>query len=154
MSRKSKRLSRRRSRSPTARNLYGHPLKPCSRPNDALTGYSREGTCNAASNDHGRHHVCLKLQESPDFCAATGQPDWCATPHECHGDATRSCPIRNWCVCEWAFASYVDAVGCDQVGTVDCAATNAAVLAHYRRRTDDPKVAKALRCLQHRCALK
>jgi hypothetical protein len=61
--------------------------------------------------------------------------------------------VRDWCVCEWAFASYVDKVGCDEVGPIDCAATNAAVIDHYSRRADDPKVAEALRCLRERCAL-
>ena len=35
------------------------------------------------------------------------------------------CPVKHWCVCQWAFASYIRiAGGCDKIAEIECDATN------------------------------
>ena len=70
-------------------------------------------------------------------------------------EAILECPVKNWCVCEWAFKDYIAAAGgCDAIKNINCDATNALAVAHYEaKETADPKVAAALACLESRCGL-
>lgn len=165
-------------------NVYGQPLQPCSQDGMALTGYIRSGYCVDRWNDQGSHHVCIDLSSlgggsgdddgngnengndetsssEPNFCAVTGQSDWCSNQEmPCHTDPDdSSCPIENWCVCQWAFSSYVKAAtdGCDGIQTVVCESVNAEALAAYQTESAkwnaDPKYRTALECLVQRCGL-
>lgn len=66
---------------------------------------------------------------------------------------SHSCPVQNWCVCEWAFAEYVRAKGCDSVRGLQCDSVNQKVLDHYRANMATPGVPSALECLSKRCRL-
>ena len=116
-------------------SVRGTPLKPCSKVGMTSTGFVRDGTCRSHAADAGSHHVCLKSIGSTDFCAATGQPDWCAGKDD-------------WCVCEWAFDEAVRRRGCEAF-TIDCDATNQRALAHYERAG---KTAAA-ECIRKTCGL-
>ena len=136
-------------------NVHGRPLRACSGPGMATTGYTRrDGKCTMHAGDRGSHHVCIEGLNEPgeqsgaNFCSITGQPNWCAEPSPCQGDPTTSCPKDKWCVCEWAFDRFVEDKGCDAF-KVDCDATNELVLAHYARQGRD----QALGCIQQQCQL-
>jgi len=68
----------------------------------------------------------------------------------CHEDsADNSCPIEDWCVCQWAFASYIhNAGGCDRIQEVKCEAINMEAVIAYRQ---DAKYAEALECIEEKC---
>eukprot|EP00928_Gymnodinium_smaydae_P024370 TRINITY_DN19735_c0_g1_i1.p1 TRINITY_DN19735_c0_g1~~TRINITY_DN19735_c0_g1_i1.p1 ORF type:complete len:212 (-),score=31.00 TRINITY_DN19735_c0_g1_i1:73-639(-) len=129
-------------------NVMGQPLKPCSTKGTAMTGFERDGTCfDAGDDDAGSHHICIKMKS--DFCNVTGQPDWCTNPAPCMGDSNKKCPIKNWCVCQWAFSGYIEkAGGCDKIVDVECDATNMAARKAYEA---NPQYKKALECLQKKC---
>eukprot|EP00929_Paragymnodinium_shiwhaense_P029726 TRINITY_DN16983_c0_g1_i1.p2 TRINITY_DN16983_c0_g1~~TRINITY_DN16983_c0_g1_i1.p2 ORF type:complete len:181 (-),score=32.97 TRINITY_DN16983_c0_g1_i1:250-792(-) len=133
-------------------NVLGGPLQTCSKPGTALTGFTRDGHCqDLGDDDSGSHHICIEMK--PDFCKVTGQPNWCATTMPCMDEKAGLCRIGNWCVCQWAFASYIQkAGGCDAIVDVVCEATNMAAL-HAYEQSDLPDVKAALRCLQERCRL-
>ena len=60
------------------------------------------------------------------------------------------CDIENWCVCQWAFASYIQkAGGCDAIQDIQCDAINIQALRAYER--DTQKYGQALACLYERC---
>ena len=69
----------------------------------------------------GSHHICINLQStasSGNFCEVTGQSDWCSDDKmQCHKNKNdKSCTPANWCVCQWAFRTYLEkAGGCDQI---------------------------------------
>ena len=44
-------------------------------------------------------------------CCTQGQPNWCASSMPCDGQPLQLCAVRQWCVCQWAFAAYVDRAG-------------------------------------------
>jgi hypothetical protein len=46
-------------------NVWGEPLKPCSL--DPVTGFLRDGCCQAVPSDLGRHDVCARV--TADFLA-------------------------------------------------------------------------------------
>jgi hypothetical protein len=71
----------------------------------------------------------------------------------CHDDATSyTCDIANWCVCQWAFATYIDkAGGCDAIQDIQCNAINKEALIAYSSNRD--KYEEALQCLVERCEL-
>lgn len=134
-------------------NVKGGKLVSCSKPGTALTGFTRTGYCvDEGDDDAGSHHICIEMK--PDFCAVTGQPDWCSEKMECMGQSGE-CAIGNWCVCQWAFASYIDmAGGCDAIVNINCDGTNMAALRAYKERApNDPEIEKALKCLESRCGL-
>ena len=93
-------------------NIYGTDLKPCSSTGMALTGYTRNGYCVS-------HHICIDLSSTQggNFCKVTNQPDWCSSNMPCHGihdgtcPAQKECKIKHWCVCQWAFARYIEKAG-------------------------------------------
>ena len=65
------------------------------------------------------------------------------------------CQVQNWCVCQWVFASYVEAAGgCDFIQDVSCESINAeAVKAYIKAKNSAPKYAAALDCLVERCGI-
>ena len=136
-------------------NVYGEDLQSCSSASMALTGYTRNGKCTNLQDDAGSHHICINLSSTSggNFCSVTGQPNWCASDMPCHQDQQLQCPVQNWCVCQWAFASYIEkAGGCDQIKDVVCEAVNMEAVNAYRRSTE-VKHMEALKCLESRCNL-
>eukprot|EP00746_Dinoflagellata_sp_MGD_P143965 gnl/MRDRNA2_/MRDRNA2_76727_c0_seq1.p1 gnl/MRDRNA2_/MRDRNA2_76727_c0~~gnl/MRDRNA2_/MRDRNA2_76727_c0_seq1.p1 ORF type:complete len:464 (-),score=76.38 gnl/MRDRNA2_/MRDRNA2_76727_c0_seq1:26-1255(-) len=130
------------------KSVTGTELKQCSHTGEAQTGWLRSGQCIDKDDDKGSHHICMKV--TGDFCEKTGQPDWCDEKMQCQGQDGK-CPIVNWCVCQWAFAKYLqEAGGCDAVEKVDCGATNQAAVDAYKG-SDDPTNLAALQCLSERC---
>ena len=122
----------------------------------ALTGFTRNGHCVDQNDDAGSHHVCIDMASNVggNFCSVTGQPDWCSSQMACDGSPGR-CPVEHWCVCQWAFASYIErAGGCDRIQKVVCEATNMVALTHYRQQAgSSPHIAKALQCLEQKCGI-
>jgi len=136
-------------------NVNGKALEKCSGPGMALTGYSRSGECVAHDDDAGSHHVCIDMKSNTggNFCAVTGQPDWCSSESGCDGGGGGQCPIEHWCVCEWAFASYIQkSGGCDKIQKIVCEATNMKAMKHYeQKQSTSPHIKAALDCLKSRC---
>jgi len=133
------------------KNVFGHDLDTCSKPGTALTGFTRDGHCqDYGDDDAGSHHVCIEMKS--DFCSVTGQPDWCNDKMECMGGGP-DCKIGNWCVCQWAFARYIQmAGGCDAIVDLVCDATNMAAMKAYEKEAPkDGTIADALACLKKRC---
>jgi uncharacterized protein (DUF2237 family) len=131
----------------------------------ALTGYTRTGYCVDKNDDQGSHHICIDLSSTNEvngnnFCQVTGQDDWCSTAMPCQeyddgGNDGNYCMVQNWCVCQWAFASYVEtAGGCDNIQTIICAAVNLeALLAYQQQESTAEKYQNALECIVNRCGL-
>ena len=144
------------------RNIYGQPLQDCSHEGMALTGYTRTGQCVNEIDDQGSHHICIDLssvsKSGGNFCEVTGQPDWCSEQMQCVG-STELCPVENWCVCQWAFASYIEkAGGCDKIQDIVCEAINIEAHKSYKSllndesfRGDKSKIDSALHCIESRC---
>jgi uncharacterized protein (DUF2237 family) len=134
----------------SALNVYGDELALCSKPGMAMTGFTRDGHCTDLDDDAGSHHICIQMWPSKvNFCNQTGQPDWCEEEMPCHEDASKTCPIKNWCVCQWAFEAYVQKVGCDAVVDLQCEAVNKVALDAYEEDKDAHK--DALACLRAKC---
>lgn len=138
-------------------NVFGETLQKCSHTGMALTGFTRSGECVEINEDDGSHHICIDLSSTDggNFCHVTGQPDWCSSSMPCDGGAGGSCPVKQWCVCQWAFASYIkNAGGCDKIQKLVCESTDMAALEAYRRQApSSPHIADALSCLESRCNL-
>ena len=164
-------------------NVYGQPLKSCSSEGMALTGYTRTGYCVDQNDDEGSHHICIDLssttvnndgQDNGNFCDVTGQYDWCSSQDmECDtingsnngyyesgsgngngGGNGGGCAIQNWCVCQWAFASYLDkAGGCDSIQTIVCESINLEAVLAYQEQSAYGKYGTALQCIVDRCGL-
>merc|ERR1711908_16832 len=125
-------------------NLNGAALQHCSGRGMALTGFTRNGQCIDQDDDAGSHHVCIDMSSNTggNFCTVTGQPDWCSSPMQCHGGGG-SCKIKHWCVCEWAFARYIQrAGGCDKIQRISCEATNMVAATHYKQRASSDESVK------------
>ena len=77
-------------------NVYGAPLKKCSGPGMALTGFTREGTCTDRVDDAGSHHICIEIDsvDGGNFCEVTGQPNWCDDYMQCDGKRGL-CPVQH-----------------------------------------------------------
>jgi len=136
-----------------ALNVKGTALQTCSKKGMALTGFTRDGHCqDDGDDDAGSHHICIQMK--PDFCKVTGQSNWCGDKMQCM-DEPGQCAIGNWCVCQWAFAGYIQkAGGCDAIVEVQCDATNMAALKAYKAsQSNDPSIKAALECLEKRCGL-
>ena len=135
-------------------NVYDKKLEPCSTQGMAKTGYTREGSCFTLPNDRGRHHICIDLQNAKGFCPSTGQ-NWCDDEDPCDADPSKKCGIKNWCVCEWAFARYVENnVGpLEDCPKIQCDAVNKKVIQHYKEHLEEPGVSKALDCIIKSCHL-
>mmetsp|Transcript_24469 Transcript_24469/g.48740 ORF Transcript_24469/g.48740 Transcript_24469/m.48740 type:complete len:174 (+) Transcript_24469:114-635(+) len=141
-------------------NVYGEDLQPCSQQGMSLTGFTRNGHCVDQQDDIGSHHICIDLGSASggNFCQVTGQPNWCAGDGPCDGGdgsaVAGTCPIRNWCVCQWAFASYLErAGGCDAVQEIVCEAINKEAVTAYRKISGERKYGDALRCIEKRCGV-
>lgn len=135
------------------KNVKGGPLQDCSQPSHAKTGFFRDGKCTHGSTDTGSHHVCIDIPSAKNgnFCTVTGQPNWCEQYMPCHDNPNKNCQVKNWCVCQWAFASYIEqAGGCDNIGTVNCEATNMEAYDAYKHNAS---YSKALECLKTKCNL-
>merc|ERR1740121_108293 len=77
--------------------------------------------------------------------------DWCSEEMPCHEDQTKDCPIKNWCVCQWAFASYLEmAGGCEHAVDLECSATNMAAVKAYEAASE-PSYKAALECIKSKC---
>ena len=136
----------------SALNVYGDELALCSKPGMAMTGFTRDGHCTDLDDDAGSHHICIQMWPSKvNFCNQTGQPDWCEEEMPCHEDASKTCPIKNWCVCQWAFEAYVQKVGCDAVVDLQCEAVNKVALDAYEEDKEAHK--EALECLRKKLSL-
>merc|ERR1719353_1393910 len=137
-------------------NVNGGALQRCSGSGMALTGFTRNGHYIDQNDDAGSHHVCIDMKSNTggNFCEVTGQPNWCGSQMSCDGERGR-CPVEHWCVCQWAFASYLQrAGGCDKIQTVVCEATNMVALTAYRAQAPhDEHIATALKCLESKCGL-
>ncbi len=119
----------------------------------ALTGFTRSGYCVDAKDDVGSHHICIDLSSTTggNFCEVTGQPNWCSSQMHCHGKSGL-CPIQNWCVCQWAFASYVKyAGGCEHIQSIKCESVNMYALEAYTEAGEHYE--DALHCIQEKCGL-
>jgi len=164
-------------------NVYGEALQPCSFQGMALTGYTRSGYCVDEQDDQGSHHICIDLSttvqtddgddNNSNFCQVTGQENWCEQEMACdtvnvaeaeedadyafqYDDDDAYCPIQNWCVCQWAFASYLDqSGGCDSIQEIVCESINLEAIIAYRseRASNNAKYQTALECLVNRCGL-
>jgi uncharacterized protein (DUF2237 family) len=132
-------------------NVLGTALQSCSEKGTALTGFTRSGKCeDEGDDDAGSHHICIKMKS--DFCTVTGQPNWCEEEMECMGQEGE-CKIDNWCVCQWAFAGYLEeAGGCDQIVDLVCEATNMAAAKAYEK-SDDTSHKAALACIRSKCGM-
>lgn len=131
-------------------SIMGKKLSTCSQPGTAMTGFTRDGHCgDVGSADAGAHHVCIQMKS--DFCTVTGQPNWCTTrDFPCMGQRGM-CKIGNWCVCQWAFARYLErAGGCDSIIDLVCDATNQAAFDAYSR-SNRPEHIAALKCIKKKC---
>uniref|UniRef100_A0A7S2EKG7 Uncharacterized protein n=1 Tax=Trieres chinensis TaxID=1514140 RepID=A0A7S2EKG7_TRICV len=137
-------------------NVYGRDLEPCSSDGMALTGYTRSSYCTNVQDDVGSHHVCVDVGTTSggNFCAVTGQPDWCSSSMPCHpSGAAGECPVRDWCVCQWAFASYIEkAGGCGMIQDIKCESINVEAVKAYER-SEEAKHKAALECIRERCGL-
>ena len=145
-------------------NIYGDDLEDCSHPGMALTGYTRSGQCVDRVDDRGSHHICIDLSSTNsngkgNFCQVTGQPDWCSEQMPCSDDMRSNCPVENWCVCQWAFASYIEkAGGCDKIQDIVCDAINLEAYKSYKAimgndmfSGDKSRFEDALECIESRC---
>lgn len=143
------------------KNVFGSELKSCSSDGMALTGYSRTGYCVDKNDDSGSHHICIDLSSTSggNFCDVTGQDDWCSSEMSCHDfdsdDDGTLCQVQNWCVCQWAFATYIQqAGGCDKIQDVSCDAINMqAITAYEKHAFSNSKYEAALQCLVDRCGI-
>merc|ERR1711871_389600 len=137
-------------------NVLGTDLQPCSKNGMALTGFTRNSKCVDRNDDAGSHHVCIDMSSTSggNFCTVTGQPNWCSESMLCNNGKGK-CKIENWCVCEWAFSSYIQkAGGCDKISKIHCESTNMMALKHYEEQASRDNVVKlALECLKQKCNL-
>lgn len=139
------------------KNIFGSQLSSCSSDGMALTGYTRNGYCVDQNDDAGSHHICIDMTSTAggDFCSVTGQSNWCSSEMPCHEDRSLNCQIQHWCVCQWAFASYIQkAGGCDAIQDVVCDAINAqALIAYKQQASGSQKYQDALDCLMQKCGV-
>ena len=137
-------------------NVNGGALQKCSGNGMALTGFTRNGQCIDRIDDQGSHHICIDMKSTTagNFCTVTGQPDWCSSSMQCDGGGG-TCPVEHWCVCQWAFASYVErAGGCDAIQDIVCEATNLEAINAYRvQAPSSPSIATALQCIEQHCGI-
>ena len=139
------------------KNVKGEVLQKCSGAGMALTGFTRNGQCIDENDDQGSHHVCIDMSSATggNFCTVTGQPNWCSSKMPCESAPQSQCQVKHWCVCQWAFASYIDrAGGCDKIQRVVCDATNMVALTAYREQsTRSDSMMRAYKCLLNKCKL-
>lgn len=77
------------------RNVFGHPLEPCSM--DPLTGFYRDGCCTTGVEDVGMHTVCIIADEEfLEFSRSRGND--LSTPRPEYGFLGVRAGER-WCLC-------------------------------------------------------
>ena len=104
------------------------------------------------SDDLGSHHICIDVSSTSggNFCKVTRQSDWCSSTMPCH-EGSGLCPVQDWCVCQWAFASYIhNAGGCNHIQNIKCDAVNMHALEAYKR---DGRYQEAYKCISQKCGL-
>jgi uncharacterized protein (DUF2237 family) len=135
-------------------NVYGSELQSCSSDGMALTGYTY---CVDQNDDTGSHHICIDMSSATggNFCSVTGQSDWCSAEMACHEDSSSDCAVQDWCVCQWAFSSYIqNAGGCDQIQDVVCEAINMQAISAYQKASSKSSAYQdALDCIVDKCSL-
>ena len=80
---------------PTAKNVLGGPLKPCS--TAPLTGYYRNGCCDTGPGDMGVHVVCAEVTAAFLAFSKDAGNDL-STPHPAYGFPGLK-PGDRWCLC-------------------------------------------------------
>lgn len=79
------------------------------------------------------------------------QPDWCSSSMPCHEGNGEMCQVGMWCVCQWAFASYIErAGGCDHIQNIKCEAVNKHALLAYKKLE---RYREARECIERKCGL-
>jgi len=105
-------------------------------------------------DDIGSHHICIDVSSTTggNFCEVTGQSDWCSSRLPCHDkDNGGLCTVQSWCVCQWAFDSYLKkAGGCEHIQDIKCEAVNRHALIAYGK---SEKYKAALECIERKCGL-
>jgi len=102
-------------------NVLGEPLTPCSE--EPLTGFFRDGCCNTAPEDLGRHVVCCRV--TADFLAfSKSRGNDLSTPHPEFGFPGLQ-PGDQWCLCA---ARWQEALEAGMAPRVVLQATHAAAL--------------------------
>jgi uncharacterized protein (DUF2237 family) len=139
------------------KNVYGNKLQSCSSNGMARTGYTRTGFCVDQNDDAGSHHICIDMSSATggNFCTVTGQPNWCSKEMPCHENSSSYCAVQDWCVCQWAFSSYIQkAGGCDKIQDIVCEAINMQTIRAYQKASFSSSATQdALDCIVDRCQL-
>ena len=95
-----------------AKNVFGEPLESCSE--DPLTGFFRDGCCNTADEDFGRHTVCTRVtREFLEFSRSCGND--LSTPREEFG-FPGLLPGDQWCLCAARWQEALEAGAAPRVG--------------------------------------
>lgn len=90
---------------PTARNVLGTELEPCSL--DPLTGFFRDGCCNTGGDDRGLHVVCARMTaEFLEFSRNRGN-DLVTPRPEFNFPGLK--PGDQWCLCALRWKEAFDA---------------------------------------------
>lgn len=102
-------------------NVLGEPLLPCSE--EPMTGFFRDGCCNTAPEDLGRHVVCVRV--TADFLAySKSRGNDLSTPAPEFGFPGLQ-PGDQWCLCA---ARWQEALQAGKAPKVVLQATHAAAL--------------------------
>ena len=103
-------------------NIYGMPLQKCS--DDPVTGFLRNGCCQACDEDAGEHTICVEMtEEFLLFSKASGND--LITPQLQIG-FPGLLPGDRWCVC---LSRWIEAKNAGLMVTADLEATDQSVLA-------------------------
>lgn len=90
---------------PTAKNVLGGPLQPCSL--DPLTGFYRNGCCDTGPDDVGLHLVCTRV--TAEFLAHQKEiGNDLSTPNPWYNFPGLK-PGDRWCVCVTRWKESLDA---------------------------------------------
>ncbi len=104
-----------------AKNVFGEPIESCS--DDPVTGFFRDGCCNTADEDVGRHTVCARVtREFLEFSRSRGND--LSTPRLEFGFPGLR-PGDQWCLCA---ARWQEALEAGAAPRVVLRATHAATL--------------------------
>jgi uncharacterized protein (DUF2237 family) len=105
----------------SAKNVFGQPLKECSK--DPLTGFYRDGCCHTGPQDSGRHLVCaIMTDEFLDFSMEMGNPLKAPMPQYNFPGLNAG---DQWCLCALRWKEAYDA---GVAPMIDLEATNEKVL--------------------------
>lgn len=120
-------------------NIYGQQLEMCDGPTSNTAGSGAGGRCTFRSYDRGAHQVCVKSM--PDgFSSKTGQGPWSDEYID-----------QSWCICIWAYASYVTNHP-DQPLPIKCSAISSSVMdsdfaiSHFRSGASSYRTAVEKMC--------